>query len=153
MHKLLELLNHKEENVRQATVNALVELAEHGMTGHWSIEIPTSLTTLLAELQIIILSAIPNLIGSLDADSPWFVCRAIDALSELAEHGMILFVEMLTLLTTVLAELQNTIVSGAIPRIIDLLVDTTSDVRQASVNALCKLAGNRKSGLLQCPCH
>jgi len=60
---------------------------------------------------------------------------------------------MPTLLTTILAELQNTIFSGAIPRIIDLLVDTTSDVRQASVNALCKLAGNRKSGLLQCPCH
>jgi len=93
MHKLLKLLNHKEENVRQATVDALVELAVHGMTGHWSIEIPTSLTTLLAELRIIILSAVPNLIGSLDADSPWFVCRAIDALCELAEHGMISFVE------------------------------------------------------------
>jgi len=55
-------------------------------------------------------------------------------------------------LTTILAELRTEICK-AVLSIVDLLKATASDVRQASVNALCKFGEHRKSGLLKCPHH
>jgi len=55
-------------------------------------------------------------------------------------------------LTTILAELQTEICK-AVLSIVDLLKATASDVRQASVNALCKFGEHRKSDLLKYPHH
>jgi len=49
----------------------------------------------------------------------------------------------------ILAELQNAIVT-AVSTIVGLLEATASDVRRASLNALCKLAEHCKYNLLKC---
>jgi len=59
---------------------------------------------------------------------------------------------MRTSLNTILAELQDTIVT-AVPTIVGLLGATTSDVRRASLNALCRLAEHGEYNLLKCQHH
>ena len=131
------------EDVREAGINALSRLSEHGKKVKLSCL--TLFISLLAEFHPLIEPAIPGIISLLKDKHESIRKAGIDALSKISEHGKRVSLSPwhLVWLIDIVAKFGLSI-EPAIPVIIALLKDSDKGVRKAGADAVSKLLSQGK---------
>ena len=144
---MVESINEDDSNVRLAYVDALSKLSQQGKKVDLSSL--ALLMKVIAEFRPSIATILPTMIKLLEDCESSVRAACMEALSTLSGHGKTVHLSVVTSLTAIIAEFSSSI-SPAIPRIVTLLKDGNSNVRQASANTLFKLSGQGKNRAIGC---
>ena len=145
--EIIKLLKHTGWEVRQAGVDALSQLSEHGKTVSHLSDVAL-LMTIIAEFRPLIAPAIPEIVNLLEDR---FVREtAATTLRRLSEQGKTVNLSNVALLMTIIAE-SRPLIASAILDIADLLKHSEGFVRQAGVDVLSQLLKHGKTVNLSRP--